>query len=1794
MQADQHNLSRRVLNRLLLLIAVTALLVSGLVIQYNWRMEHEALYRQASEWVNELRFDLRNAMTRTAHGLQQTLQVISAQSALKQALAQEDVARLQADWMEIFKQLRAEYNVTHFYFISRNRTCLLRLHLLQLRGDHIDRHTALEAERTGKTAWGVEIGKTGILTLRVVQPVFAGDRLVGYVELGKEIVPLLATLWPPDEYASMYAVLLHKKHIDRASWETGMRMMGRKAEWGALPDYVVEFMSPKLTVPALRSILPRLNMDHGYTYTEVGGRVWYTQINSLRVISGEKVSTLLILHDVTDRQHAIMYSAIMLMLMTLFVVGFVVLFFAWVMTRFFHEIEEQEERLRDSEARFRMLFESSPDPIWIMEDHHFTECNQATVEILGFPSKAAFKNAHPIEISPEFQPDGENSFSKAERMMNLAQKKGLHRFDWIHRRRDGSEFYAEVTLSMLTLQGQRVLYALVRDITAQHAAAQALQQFKDTLDQVHDCVFMCDVETLRFIYVNQGAIEQVGYDQQTLLTLHPYDIEPGYSERLYRALIAPLLNEEIPFLSFETRHRHRDGHDIPVEVFLQHVRTEEQASRLVTIVRDISERKRVEDELRHSEEKLRTILDSVEACIYLKDTNGNYLFANATMRRLWQAEMEDIVGYGDEKFFDAETAANIRRGDHQILVDGAIFRTEESLTVTATGRTLTVLSVKLPLRREDGRIYALCGISTDISDRKQMEERLRKSEQDLKEAQHLAKMGSWELNISSNQLIWSDEIFRLFELDPAHFDASYDAFLNAIHPEDHEAVNKAYTDSLQTRQPYSIRHRLRMADGRIKHVHEQCQTDFDEAGNPLRSVGTIQDVTELVQTEVALHDARNLLQTVIDHVPMRVFWKDRALNYLGCNPAFVRDNGWSQPSELIGKDDYQIGWANEADWYRADDLKVIESGIPRINCEALQTTPNGRSLWLRTSKVPLRNQNDEIIGVLGIYEDITEEKEKDRELARYRDHLEQLVAERSAQLDEAQVKHQQLLDDMGDEFMAFSFTPENLVTYVSNSVESIFGLPKESAMGQLWIELIQWLPEDLEETRLYLQDMLSGKVDSSQTEMRFVHPDGQIRTIYQTSHLVRNAFGDVVSVEGVLTNITQRKRSEMELLQAKRAAEAASQAKSAFLANMSHEIRTPMNGVIGMLEILSHSPLSDEERKMVRMIHRSARSLLGIIDDILDFSKIEAGKLSLVEQEMSLETELDIVISLIDRIAMDKQVELTLFFEPKLPQRVIGDGLRVRQILTNLAGNAVKFSIDIERVGRVQLRAELGQYGNGLVWVVFTVVDNGIGIDAETVARLFQPFEQADSSTTRKYGGTGLGLSISQTLTAMMGGEISVQSETGQGTTFTVRLPFKLASECPNTASPYDLSGLECIVVANETQYIEDYMRYLTHAGAQTQAFADIEAAWTFIGSYAPETSICMVVMEDPGIHSAQEVVEHLLAKQPGENVHFVEITYLRVERGKRRKVRRLADKIVQIDREALTRCRFLEAVAAATGRVAISQGIDMDESFDANVETGLNILVAEDNEVNRDVIRRQLEMLGHRATLAVDGVKAFQQWKAGRYDLLLTDLHMPNKDGYELTALIRDAERRLNLNRIPIIALTANVIKGEEERCLKQDMDAYLSKPIELARLKLVLDQWLSSVNPSVAHVTEEATSPTHVIEILELPVFDAEVLTKMVGNNAAIHQRLLEKFLVNAQQQMSELLQASKAQNTEMVGQIAHTLKSAARSVGAMRLGELCQQLEYAGKAGDGECCQALSKRLNATFDEVARVLRSRLADQ
>jgi len=401
--------------------------------------------------------------------------------------------------------------------------------------------------------------------------------------------------------------------------------------------------------------------------------------------------------------------------------------------------------------------------------------------------------------------------------------------------------------------------------------------------------------------------------------------------------------------------------------------------RMRGIAQNITERKLAESKLRESERKLSDILDSVDAYIYLKDTQGRYLYANRQVRDLFGASMEEIVGQDDEKFFDAETVAQLRNNDRPVLEDGRTLRTEETNLIVKDGRASTYLSVKLPLRNEADQIYALCGISTDITERKQMEVQLVQSVSLLHatlESTHDAILvvdlnGAWKLHNQRFIDLWhiTDAIiavkddsaalpYVLNQLDDA------DAFLNKVH----ELYAMPESSSFDT---------LNFKNGKIV---ERYSIPQRVDGKVVGRVWSFRDVTESKQAEAEIIESQNLLLTVIDTAPIRVFWKDLNLRYLGCNMAFAQDAGMTHPSHVLGKDDYQMGWAAQAELYRADDQAVMASGIAKLSYDEPQTTPNGQTIWLRTSKVPLKNQDNETLGLLGIYEDITERKHAEQKL----------------------------------------------------------------------------------------------------------------------------------------------------------------------------------------------------------------------------------------------------------------------------------------------------------------------------------------------------------------------------------------------------------------------------------------------------------------------------------------------------------------------------------------------------------------------------------------------------------------------------------------------------------------------------------------------------------------------------------------------------------------------------------------------------------------------------------------------
>jgi PAS domain S-box-containing protein len=735
------------------------------------------------------------------------------------------------------------------------------------------------------------------------------------------------------------------------------------------------------------------------------------------------------------------------------------------------------------------------------------------------------------------------------------------------------------------------------------------------------------------------------------------------------------------------------------------------------------------------------------------------------------------------------------------------------------------------------------------------------------------------------------------------------------------------------------------------------------------------------------------------------------------------------------------------------------------------------------------------------------------------------------------------------------------VVLANPGVELVFGHAPEAVLG---MPLAQLVPAAAE--------WGSGGISGSEIEVEGRHRLGHAIALELSCDAWISHARELLVV--VVRENSERKRLIGDLTAARVRAEQANRAKSAFLAAMSHELRTPMNGVIGMLEVLSHITVDPAQQELLETIGESATALLGLLDDVLDFSKIEADRIELERARLSPLQLAEGVCETLAENARAAGVHLHLFVDPASPPLVIADPLRLRQVLLNLAGNAVKFSGNRPgQPGRVAIRLRVS--AEPAPQLVMVVVDNGIGIAADVSQRLFQPFMQAEASTTRRYGGTGLGLAICKRLVDLMGGTIQVASTPGFGSAFTVSVPVSVVPFEP-APEPPPLADVECVVIPGGMIDGNDIRQYLEHAGAAVTT-GSLDAVE---GQGGP----LVVVQGLAAAESWNDVVAAVAAQAPDSR-------HVLVTRGRRRRPREVAPNVFTVDGDVLRRTALVEAVALAAGvRSGEAAGARSRRPTPAprdNAATAAMapILVAEDDRVNQKVVRRQLELLGYPAEIVANGAEALAAWRRKPYSLLLTDLHMPQLDGYALAAAIRGEEGAGQ--RLPILALTANALHGEANRALDAGMDAYLTKPIRLQELDVALTRWIPRQGDgSEPHHDAAADGAAGGAP----PVLDVEVLRRLVGDDPATIVSLLEDYRTAAGATAAEMRSALEAGNLAGVAALAHRIKSSSRAVGAAQLAELSVVLEREAAAGGRPAVDAALRR----FDAAVRAVDGELARQ
>ncbi|AFM23031.1 response regulator [Desulfomonile tiedjei] len=889
---------------------------------------------------------------------------------------------------------------------------------------------------------------------------------------------------------------------------------------------------------------------------------------------------------------------------------------------------------------------------------------------------------------------------------------------------------------------------------------------------------------------------------------------------------------------------------------------------------------------------------------------------------------------------------------------------------------------------------------------------------------------------------------------------------------------------------------------------------------------TYQDITARIQAQEALRQSEIRYRTLVENAPLGIFLCDEQ--------GIVRDRNPALESMLSSADDSHTGrnsWASM--FFREGEaaksiLQCLKEGQNTIS-ELKYSFPDDSSVYLRLFLAPFCTSDEKITGVQGLLEDCTEKK-----LAEMR--LEDAHKRASA---EAR-KLRSLIEGM-EEGVVFA-GPDDIVTEANGWFLRWTDADRASVVGSRLVDCILWDE---------LRPVIQGIMDEYRRGARKTPAD--VSHEFDSLHLSIRArpIFDNNDYKGVILNLID----VTELAEAKRQAEQADLSKSRFLANMSHEIRTPMNAIIGMAELAQNTELTPVQREYIQTIETSGHSLLAIINDILDFSKIEAGKLQISFVGLSLT---DCVCGSVHSLASQahaKGLELVCRIAPGIPDHLIGDPERIRQIIINLVGNAIKFT----HKGEVLVEVEEESRSAHQVLLHFKVSDTGIGIPRQKQKTVFCAFEQADSSTSRTYGGTGLGLAISSQLVELMGGNIWVESSPGKGSVFNFRIPMEIHSAPPEIPVSQDLrtlKGTRVLIVDDNATNRRILVELLIQWGMIPSAVDNGRTALkTLRERYKMGTPFAMVLVDCmmPEMDGFQ-VSEAIKAIPELASTHIIMLTSA------------LPDYSAEKCRAAGIETCLLKPIHKSNLYSAIHEllsGAKSDSSLEETArrkvrktERPLRILLAEDNAFNQKVASGMLSGMGHSISVVPNGAEAVEAYTRGGFDVILMDVQMPLMDGFEATAAIRAFEKN-GAPRIPIVAMTAHAMAGDRERCLNAGMDGYVAKPISSEELFCALEG-IASDAKTAEDVTRQAASGL-------LDVLDLESLLDAVGGQEALVKEMLDIFREDAPKLLIDLKLAVGSNNFEEIRSTAHSLKGMVGGLGAKYAFDAVSELERIAISSD-----------------------------
>jgi len=1159
-----------------------------------------------------------------------------------------------------------------------------------------------------------------------------------------------------------------------------------------------------------------------------------------------------------------------------------------------------------------------------------------------------------------------------------------------------------------------------------------------------------------------------------------------------------------------------------------------------------------------------TVFDSISDLIFVVRGSGQIIRCNhavldrlsSTYQKVIGKPFSEILGPGQ-----MEDIENFQNSDKAFPWSGRLYDISTSLVSMddAAGN----------------RVF----IFHDVTDRKQAEAARRVSESQLRGL--FAAM--------SDAVIVYDKNGKYISIAPTHPDLLIKPpeeligkTLRDVFPENEaELFSKDIQTVLETRKIMQVEYSLLISNR---------TTWFAATLSPMEAdtvLWVARDITDIKQAEERLAQDHTLLRTLIDNIPDRIYIKDTQGRKIISNIADWQGSGGKTMEDVLGKSDFDTYPAELAAKYWADDRSVLDLGTQIIAREEPGLDSRGNPIWVMSTKVPLRDDNGKITGLVGIGRNITEQKRFELETIRQKQYFESLVNNSPVAI---------VVLDNNEKIVSSNPAFEKLYGYKSNEILGMF------------LDTLITTEETLTEAKQYTQQVMNTTVHAFSKRRR---KDGTLMDV-EISGVPVFVGEERIGTLAIYHDIS-------ELLRARREAEEANRAKSEFLANMSHEIRTPMNGVIGMLELALDTPLNGEQRDYLQTSLQSAESLLTLLNDILDFSKIEAGRLELETIHFNLRNAVEDVAYTLARRAQDKGLEMACLVHPDLSTDLRGDPGRLRQILVNLVGNAIKFT----HQGEIVIRAEPIQETKTHATIHFSVQDTGIGIPDERLSAVFERFTQADGSTTRKYGGTGLGLTISKQLVEIMGGKIGVESTAGSGSTFWFEITFaKQPREKPSTApltpGPANLTKARVLIVDDNQTNRMILTRNVGALGCRSEAVVSGAKALESLRNAqraGDPYHVILLDMQMPGM-DGEQTARAIKSDPAVKDVKIIILTSMGL-RGDAARLESLGCSAYLL--KPVKQQMLFDAVVAVLSHEKERQpSLITRHTLNEQRQPGQRVLLAEDNAINQKLAVVLLQKAGYSVDAVETGAQALEKVQSNHYNAVLMDIQMPEMDGIEATQRIRKWEKG-KAQHIPIIAMTAHAMQGDRERFLETGMDDYVSKPLEPNVLLAALDRWAGTLkatitdemgiaqdysasgnvfseNPekglfgettSTAQPAKEAVPTSPIVPSAEALPVNLEAALFRFGDDRAFMMEMFQEYRAHLGPRVEEIRAAWQDGDASRLGRLAHNLKGVSLNFNVDPLASAALKLEQLGGREDLTDAPVLIAQLDAEVGRLEKYL-------